>query len=299
EDMANILSDLRFAWRVLRKSPGFVAVAVVTLGLGIAASTTVFSWIDTVLLRPITGVRNAHELVALEGIAPDGARLGQLTHPDFRAFQRGLTAASGVIASHTSFFTIGSNDHPGRAMGEVVSANFFTVLGVKPFLGRLFLPEEDRDVPGASPIVVNGHPLTVVGVTAPDFRGTYGGAAFDVWVPLSMILEMGALNTWAADDWNARFLDVIVRLKPGLAIEQAREEARVIAARIAADHPDTHKGIGAWMVPMWRASYGLQASLRDSLYLLTAVCVLVLLICCANVANLLMARAVSRQREFG
>src|SRR5208283_1127445 len=151
--MANILSDLRFAWRVLRKSPGFVAVAVVTLALGIAASTTVFSWIDTVLLRPITGVRNAHALVALEGIAPDGARLGQFTHPDFRAFQRG------VIASHTSFFTIGRNDHPGRAMGEVVSANFFTVLGVKPFLGRLFLPEEDRDVPGASPIAVISHRL--------------------------------------------------------------------------------------------------------------------------------------------
>ena len=115
DNMANILRDLRFAWRVLRKSPGFVAVAVITLGLGIAASTVVFSWIDTVLLRPIGGVRDAHELVALEGIAPDGGRLGQLTHPGFRAFQRGLTAASGVVASHISFFTIGSNDHPGRA----------------------------------------------------------------------------------------------------------------------------------------------------------------------------------------
>jgi len=320
--MANILTDLRFAWRVFRKSPGVVAVAVVTLGLGIGASTTVFSWIDTVLLRPITGVRSADQLVALEGIAPDGGRLGQCTHPDFRAFQRGLTVASGVVASHTAFFTIGSSDHPGRALGEVVSANYFAVLGVKPFLGRLFLPEEDRDAPGAFPIVVishrlwatqfgadpgivgravriNGHLLTVVGVTAPDFRGSFGGAAFDVWVPLSMILEMGALNTWAAADWNARFLDVIVRLKPGVTIEQAREEARVIAARIAADHPETHKGIGAWMVPLWRATYGLQATLRDPLYLLAVVCVLVLLIACANVANLLMARAVSRQREFG
>lgn len=320
--MTNILRDLRFAWRVLHNSPGFAAVAVVTLGLGIAASTTVFSWIDTVLLRPITGVRNAHELVALEGIAPDGGRLSQCTHPDFRAFQQGLTVASGVVASHPSFFTIGSYDHPGRAMGEAVSANYFTVLGVKPFLGRLFLPEEDHDAPGAYPIAVishrlwttqfgadpdivgravriNGHPLNVVGVTPPDFRGTWGGAAFDVWVPLNMILEMGALNTWAADDWNARFLNVIVRLKPGVTIKQAREEARVMAARIAADHPDTHKGIGAQMVPLWQASYGLQATLREPLYLLMVVCVLVLTIVCANVANLLMARAVSRQREFG
>jgi len=320
--MANILRDLRFAWRVLRAAPGFALVAVITLGLGIAASTVVFSWIDTVLLRPITGVREARELVALEGIAPDGARLGACTHPDFRAFQQGLTAASGVVASHVSFFTLGSSDHPGRALGEVVSANYFTVLGVKPFLGRLFLPEEDRDAPGAYPIAVishrlwttqfgadpgivgrtvriNNHPLTVVGVTAPDFRGTYGGAAFDVWVPLSMILQMGALNTWAADDWNARFLNVIVRLKPGVTIGQAREEARVIAARIAADHPDTHKGIGARLVPLWQASYGLQATLREPLYLLMVVCALVLVIVCANVANLLMARAVSRQREFG
>jgi len=320
--MANILRDLRFAWRVLHAAPGFAVVAVITLGLGIAASTVVFSWIDTVLLRPITGVRNAHELVALEGIAPDGGRLGQCTHPDFRAFQKGLTAALGVVASHTSFFTIGSSDHPVRALGEVVSANYFTVLGVKPFLGRLFLPEEDQDSPGTYPIAVishrlwttqfgadpsivgrtvpiNSHPLTIVGVAPPDFRGTFGGAAFDLWVPLSMILEMHALNTWAADDWNARFLNVVVRVKPGVTIAQAKEEARLIAARIAADHPDTHKGIGTRMVPLWQASYGLQATLRDPLYLLMVVCVLVLMIVCANVANLLMARAISRQREFG
>jgi len=320
--MANILRDLRFAWRILCAAPGFAVVAVITLGLGIAASTVVFSWIDTVLLRPVTGVRNAHELVALEGVAPDGSPLSNCTHPDFRAFQQGLTAAAGVVASHTAFFTIGSSDHPRRALGEVVSANYFTVLRVRPFLGRLFLPEEDRDAPGAYPIAVishrlwttqfgadpgivgravriNNHPLTVVGVTPPDFRGTFGGAAFDVWVPLSLVLEMGALNTWAADDWNARFLDVIVRLKPGVTIGQAREEARVIAARIAADHPDTHKGIGARLVPLWQASYGMQATLREPLYLLTVVCVLVLLIACANVANLLMARAISRQRELG
>jgi predicted permease len=320
--MPDILRDLRFAWRVLRAAPGFAAVAVITLGLGIAASTTVFSWVDTVLLRPIPGVRNAHELVVLEGIAPDGAPLGQCTHPDVRAFQRGLTVASGVFASHFCFFTIGSSDHPGRALGEVVSANYFTVLGVKPFLGRLFLPEEDRDAPGAYPLAVishrlwttqfgadpgivgrvvriNSQPLTVVGVTPPDFRGTFGGSAFDVWVPLSMIIKMGAMNTWAADDWNARAFNVIVRLKPGVTIRQASEEARVIAARIAADHPDTHKGIGARMVPLWQASYGLQATLRDPLYLLMVVGVLVLLITCANVANLLTARAISRQREFG
>ena len=320
--MANMLGVLRLAWRVLLKSPGFVAVAVITLGLGIAASTTVFGWIDTVLLRPIPGVHKAKELVALEAIAPDGRRFGNCTHPDFRAFQQQLTLASGVVASHLSFFTLESADHPQRALGQVVSANFFAVLGVNPFLGRMFLPQEDRDDPGAYPIAVishrlwrtqfgedpgvvgravrvNGHILTIVGVAPPDFRGTMGGVALDVWVPLSMILQMGALNTWAADDWNARFLDVIVRLKPGVTIGQAREEARSVAVWIAAAHPDTHKGIGAWLVPIWRASYGFQASLRDPLCLLMVVCILVLLIVCANVANLLTARSVSRLREFG
>lgn len=307
---------------MLRKSPGFVLVAVATLGLGIAANTTVFGWIDTVLLRPIPGVSNAHELAALEGVAPGGGRLGSFPHPDFRDFQRQMTLASGVTASHTAFFTIGPPDHPRRVLGEVVPASFFSVLGVKPFLGRMLQPEEDRDTQGAypyavishrlwrtyfrgdaaavgRPVRINGRPYTLAGVARLDFAGTAGGAAFDVWVPLSMIIETGSLNTWAASDRNARFLNVIVRLKPGVTIEQAREEARAVAARIAAAYPDTHKGIGATLVPMWKASYGLQSTLGNPLRLLMAVCVLVLLIACANVANLLMARAVSRQREFG
>lgn len=320
--MENIWHDLRFAFRVLRNSPGFAAVAVITLALGIAANTTVFGWVDTVLLRPVPGVPDAHELAALEGISPDGARLGQFPHPDFRDFQRQMTLVSGVVASHIAFFTIGPPDHPQRVMGQVVSANFFAVLGVKPFLGRMLSPQEDQDTQGAFPYAVishrlwrtyfradagavgravriNGHPYSVVGVAPPDFGGTLGGVALDVWVPLSMIIQTGTLNTWAASDRNARFLDVIVRLKPGVTIEQARQEARAVAARIAAAYPDTHKGIGASLVPMWQASYGLQSALRNPLRILMAVCALVLVIACANVTNLLMARSVGRQREFG
>ncbi|MGD0200039.1 MAG: ABC transporter permease [Bryobacteraceae bacterium] len=314
--------NLWFGLRVLRGNPAFAAVAIVTLGLGIAANTTVFGWIDTVLLRPIPGVRDAQQLAALEGVAPDGARLGQMPHPDFRDFERQMTLASGVVASHFGFFTIGPPDHPQRVLGQVVSANFFSVLGVKPFLGRMLLPQEDRDTQGAYPYAVishrfwrtyfrgnaaavgrtvriNGHQYTLVGVAPPDFAGTWGGAAFDVWVPLSMIIQTGTLNTWAASDRNARFLDVLLRLKPGVTVEQARQEARAVAARMAAAYPDTHQGIGANIFPMWQASYGLQSALRNPLRILAAVCVLVLLIACANVSNLLMARSVSRRREFG
>ncbi|HWR53179.1 MAG TPA: ABC transporter permease, partial [Bryobacteraceae bacterium] len=319
--MWSIVEDLRVAVRTVRCSPGFAAVAALTLGLGIAANTTVFGWINAVLLNPVPGVTNAHELTALEAVAPNGSRLVSCPHPDFRDFQRSMASASGVVGTHLAFFNIGSGDHPRRVLGQVVSANFFAVLGVKPFLGRMLLPQEDRDDRGAHPVAVishrlwrthfganprvvgrsarmNGHTYTIVGVAPPEFRGTVGGAALDLWVPLSMVIETGSLNTWAAEDRNARFLDVIIRLKPGATIEQARAEAGTVAARIAAAYPDTHKGVGATLVPMWQAHYGLQSPLRGPLRILMFVCVLALLIACANVANLLMARCISRRREF-
>jgi predicted permease len=320
--MRNIGQDLRIALRGLRRNPGFTAVAVATLSISIAANTTVFGWIDTILLHPIPGVTDAHQLLSLEMIEQDGGRLSSIPHPDFRDFQHSLTQMSGVIAAHTSFFTLGPVERPKRILGQVVSANFFAVLGVNPHLGRMLSPDEDRDDNGAFPLAVishrlwrsyyrsdpgvvgrteriNGRQLTIVGVAPPNFHGTVGGGALDVWVPLSLVTQVGALNSWAAADRNARFLEVTVRAKPGVTLPQARAEVGLIAARIAAAYPDTHRGVRATFVPMWQASYGMQKTLRNPLRMLMAVCVLVLLIACANVANLLMARSVTRQREFG
>ncbi|WP_321477243.1 ABC transporter permease [uncultured Paludibaculum sp.] len=319
--MTNTFHELRLAIRVLRNGPEFTLVAVCVLALGIAANTTVFSWIDTFLLRPLPGVAAADRVVSIEELPPDGGP-SPCAHPDFRDFQRQMTTVSGVISTHNTFFTIGQDDRPRRAMGEIVSANYFAVLGVKPFLGRMFLPEEDRDESGAFPIAVishrlwrnhfvsdpaiagrvvriNGRPLTVVGVAAPDFAGTIGGAAMDVWVPMSMNVQMGALNTWAAADRNAKFMRPLARLSPGVTVEQAAAEARAVAARIAAAYPATHKGVSATVVPMWKASYGIQKSLLKPLRILMFTCWLVLLIACANVTNLLMARSVTRRREYG
>jgi predicted permease len=320
--MTSFLGDMRLAVKALRKSPGFALVAVSTLGLGIAANTTVFGWVDTVLLRPIRGVEAAERLSVLEAVSPEGSRIGQTTHPDFREYQRQMTTAEGVVATHIGFFTLGPADQSRRVMGQVVSANYFPVLGVKAHLGRLFTADMDEDSPGAYPVAVvshrfwrsyyredpaavgqtlriNGHPYTVMGVADKEFGGTFAGATFDVWVPLSRIIQTGTLNTWAVSDWNGRFLDVVVKRKPGVSVEQAREEARAIAARISAAHPDTHRGVGATVLPMWKANYGLHASLGKPLRILMIVCLLVMMIACANVANLLMAKSVSRQREFG
>ncbi|HZT29638.1 MAG TPA: ABC transporter permease [Bryobacteraceae bacterium] len=319
--MLSVAEDLRVGLRMLRKNPGFASVAVMTFGLGIAANTTVFSWMDAVLLRPLPGVADPRGLVALEAVSPEGDHT-PCTHPDFRDFQRNLTLVSGVVAGHFTGFMIGQEHDAQHLLGQVVSANFFAVLGVKPAVGRMFSPDEDRDAPGAYPIAVishrlwrsryhadpsvvgrqvrlNGRQITIVGVAPANFHGSMGGVSLDVWVPLSMILEMGGLNTWAAADRNARFLDVIARLRPGVSIAQARAELRPIAEHIARTYPQTHSGVTATLVPLWQAKAGAQSFLLNPLRILMAVCVLVLLIACANVANLLLARSVSRQKEFG
>lgn len=318
--MWNVAQEFRFALRVIVKAPWFSAVAIATLALGMAANTTVFSWIDTHLRNRIPGIPRPAEIGVMEVKTPQGSVTGN-THPDFRDFQKNMTTVAGVTAMHVAFFTIGPEGETRRTVGQLVSANFFHVLGVRPYLGRLFLSEEDRDDTGAFPLAVisyrlwkdyfggdpavvgrnlrvNGRQLIVVGVTPPDFLGTLPGTSLDLWVPLSMNVQLGALNTWASSDWNARFLNVLVRLKPGYQFEQASAEAASISMRLAQEHPDTHRGFRAVVVPVDRSSYGFQETLRKPLLILMLVGSLVLVIACVNVANLLMARSVARQREF-
>ncbi len=316
-----LLQDLRVGLRVLRKSPAQMAAAVVTLALGIAAVTTVFGWVDAVLLRPLPGTSAAHELVAIEELSPAGQPLF-CAHPDFRDFQRGADLLSGLAASHFSAFTVGTGEGAQRAFGQIVSANFFAVLGVKPVIGRVFSPEEDRDIPGAypyavisdrmwrsrfradprvvgSPLRINGRQLTVIGVAPPDFPGSVTGLALDIWVPLSLIHEMGGVGGWPVADRNAKPYSLIGRLRPGVRIEQAAAQVQTIARRMAAAYPVTHAGVGATALPIWKANSGVQVVLLWPLRILAAVSLLVLLIASANVANLLLARSVSREKEYG
>jgi predicted permease len=319
--MLNHLRDFRGGLRILRSDPAFSLVAALTLGLGIAATTTVFSWVDGVLLQPVPGTHHSGALAVLEHSSANGDFLG-CAHPSFRDYQRALKQVTGVTAMRFATFIVGPPESARRVSGQIVSANYFAVLGVKAVIGRMFTPEEDRDDQGAYPLAVissrlwhnqfqsdpgmvgrairvNNHQLTVVGVAPPEFRGTIGGLHMDIWVPLSMVVQMGSLNTWGASDRNARFLEVWMRLKPGVALAQVRDEVRSVAAEIAAAFPKTHAGVGADVKSVGDARTGVQWLLRNPLRILTAVCFLVLLIACANVANLLLARSVSRQKEFG
>ncbi len=320
--MRVLRQDVRFGFRVLKNSPGFTLVAVLTLALGIAVNTTVFSWIDSVLLHPFPGVGDPRELGLIETVTPGGEFLVNTSYLDYRDYRDNLKLVSGLAIARFTPLSLGDGGKTERAWAELVSANYFDVLKVKPVLGRAFLPEEAGDQPGAYPVAVishqmwrnrfrsdprvlgktirlNRHELTIVGVAPPEFHGSTVGVLYDVWMPITMATAMGTGNGTLNYRATRDLTSTIARLKPGVTIEQLRAEVSALAKRLAAEYPDTNRGVDATAVPVWAGHLGAQGMLLKPLRILMAVCLLLLLIVCANVANLLLARAVSRQREFG
>ncbi|HEY2017162.1 MAG TPA: ABC transporter permease [Bryobacteraceae bacterium] len=322
--MRNLLQDLRFGLRVLSGSPAFAAVAVLTLGLGISCTTTVFSWIDTMLLHPYPGTSRSEELVSVEMItagAPNGGT--SISWPDYRDYRDHLQALSGITVHRQVAFTLGDAQPARLSWGELVSGNFFDVMGVKPLLGRVFTREENGDALGAYPVTVisaslwrnyfhsdrniagktirvNRHSLTVAGVVPDEFRGTSPIMQYDLWVPVTMGATLGLTQDSMFRERGYRgMLSAIGRLRTGVSIPQARAEAMALAATIAAANPKTNRAVSATILPTWEEHNGVNEYLRAPLGILLAVSFVVLLIVCANVANLLLARSVGRQREFG
>jgi predicted permease len=316
-----IVRDLQFGCRVLRHNPGFTLVAVLTLALGIAVNTTVFSWIDSVLLHPFPGTGNPRELALVETVTPAGEYLINTSYLDYRDYRDNLKLVSGLAIARFTPLSVGADGRTGRAWAELVSANYFDVLQVKPALGRGFLPSEAGDQPGAYPVAVISHnfwrthfqadprvlgkrirlnrqELTIVGVASPEFRGTMSGVVFDVWMPITMARAMGTGGGTLRNRATRDITSTIARLRPGVTLEQARAEVSAFAKRLAQTYPDTNRGVDATLSPLWRAHSGAQRLLLTPLRILMAFSLLLLLIVCANVANLLLARAVSRQREF-
>ena len=318
--MGAFFQDVRYAIRMLSKNPGFTAIAVLTLAIGIGATTTVFSWIDGVLLRPLPGVERANELVAVENFAPDGAFL-TTSFLDYRDYRDHLTSLAGIAATQIEPLSIGSEPHAQQVWGEMVTGNYFAVLGVKAILGRVFSRDEYGDKPNGYPIAVissrlwqsyfnsdpsivgktirvNQHDLTIVGVAPPDFRGTLSGLAFDVWIPFMMHPQIQGVGEWMLRDRQTRQLLCIARLKPGVTLAQARSEISTLALFMSKVNIPEDAGVSASVQPLWQSDFGAQALLLKPLEILMAVCVVVLLIACANVGNLLLARFTAREREF-
>ena len=310
--MPNILRDLQQAARVLRRTPALTAVAVLTLALGIAATTAVFGWIDGMVLHPFRGATDDGQLAVLEAVRAGGIEAPNLSYRDCQDFSNSLQSISGMELNQQSPASVGDGENAYSAWFELVSGNYFDLLGVKTILGRTFTREEYGDKAEALTAVIsyrlwqahfqgdpsilgrvvriNRHQVTVVGVAHPDFRGDIPGIAFDGWVPAPLAAER---------ERDARHFRAVVRLKPGVTVSQANAEASTVAARLARAFPKTNEGIGARIVPIWKAQSGLSGILASPLAILGAACGLVLLIACANVANLLLARSAARQTEFG
>jgi predicted permease len=318
--LEDLFSDLRYSLRMAMRNPGFTVVAILTLAIGIGACATAFTWIDAVLLQPLSGVTDPSRLVTVETVTANGEWVPN-SYPDFIDFRDHLKQFDGIAVSHLSAFSVGTKDHADRVWGELVSGNFFSVLGVQPELGRLFLPSEYGDAPGAYPVAVisdrywrshygadpaiagktiriNQHDLTIVGVTSPAFHGSIPVIAFDVWVPYMEQAVLNGVQGWMLRDRHDRNMLGIARLRQGVTFDQANAELKALADRMAVANADVSEGMSAILLPIAKSPHGPQGLLAGPLHILMCVCALLLLIVCANVANLLLARATVREKEF-
>lgn len=318
--MAAFWKDVRYGFRVLRKALGFTFIAVLTIALGVSVNTTIFSWINSVLLNPLPGVPEPDRVVALETVAPSGDPL-TTSFLDYRDIRDNNKLLEGVALNQPSQLMVGEARNAERVWGQLVTGNFFDTLGVKPALGRFFSRAEQDDAQNAHPVAVlsdgfwksrfrsdpavagktvriNGTVFTIIGVAPPDFQGSMSGMSFAIWTPVTMFGQLTATGDWMLRDRKTRMFFSLARLKPGVELAQARQEVQAIARRMAEANPYTNQGINITLLRFIDTNFGVQALMTGPLTILMGACGVVLLIVCANVANLLLARAASRQREF-
>ncbi len=327
--MRDLHRSLRLAARSLARRPLLTTVAALILALGIGVNSTLVALVDGLLFRPLPGLGAPDGLIWVSAAWRDRSRVGGLSYPDYLDYRAGAgRAVTGLAVYHATPLSLGgpsglgTGGEPERVPGQVVSGDYFAVLGVRPALGRFFLSEEDG-APGAHPVVVLGHRLwqgrfggapgvvgrevlingerfTVIGVAPEGFGGTELGAAARLWVPLAMAGTAlpGARELLA--DRGASWLQAVGRLAPEATVGSARAALAAVAARLEQAYPDSHRDRLVRVEPLRGGLGPHQAGEVVTLAMLvTSVAGLLLLITCSNVANLLLARALARRRETG
>jgi macrolide transport system ATP-binding/permease protein len=314
-----MLRDVRYGFRMLRRNPGFSILAVLCLTLGIGANAAVFSWVEGLLFRPYPAVVHQERLLAFTGTSRGESGPTALSWPDFLDVQRRCTLFDSIFVTKITGSTLSIGGRAERAVGSIVSANYFDALGVRPILGRGFQKDEDSGRNAHAVVVIsyqlwhgrfhgdpqiigqtqrlNGVSHTIIGVAPEGFYGTFVGWAMQFWVPVSMeeTFESGG---YKLEDRGARWIESYARLKSGVTREQAQEEVSAIAKRLEADYSATNRGRGFELWPLWQTPFNNAGTLLPTLEIMLAVVVFVLLIACANVGNLLLVRSLGRRHEM-